>query len=416
MPRQPIHSDRAPAAIGPYSQAVRAGDTVYLSGQIPLDPATGLLVEGDIDAQARRVFDNLSAVCEAAGGVARRRRAPRPLPHRPRPFAAVNAVMAEYFAAPYPGALDDRGGRAAARRAVRGRRDPRPRLTRPTHRVARVAATDRPAFAAVGDAPLSTLAGVGPRVAEKLAARGLLTLQDLWLHLPRAYEDRTVAHADPRAAAGRRGAGRRRASKRSSAASAIGRAARGDRRRLAGARWCCASSTSARSRRRSSRRARACAATARRARARTGWRSCIRVTACVGEARRCARRAPRSGVSGDRRHRPGALRKLIGQALDRLPDADALELLPRGAARGARTCRRCARRCSPCTARRAMPTSPRLLAGTHPAQQRLALEELLAHHLSLRRQRIALQRASRARARRGGRAGASACARRCRSR
>jgi len=68
MSRKIIHTDKAPAAIGPYSQAVRVGDTVYLSGQIPLDPATGLLVEGDISAQARRAFDNLKAVCEAAGG------------------------------------------------------------------------------------------------------------------------------------------------------------------------------------------------------------------------------------------------------------------------------------------------------------------------------------------------------------
>ena len=68
MSRQIIQTDKAPAAIGPYSQAVRAGDTVYLSGQIPLDPGTGLLVEGDITAQARRSFENLKAVCEAAGG------------------------------------------------------------------------------------------------------------------------------------------------------------------------------------------------------------------------------------------------------------------------------------------------------------------------------------------------------------
>jgi len=68
MPRQPIHTAQAPAAIGPYSQAVRAGNTVYCSGQIPLDPATGTLVEGDISNQARRAFDNLRAVCEAAGG------------------------------------------------------------------------------------------------------------------------------------------------------------------------------------------------------------------------------------------------------------------------------------------------------------------------------------------------------------
>jgi len=102
MPRNPVHTDRAPAAIGPYSQAVRAGDTVYLSGQIPLDPASGSLVEGDIATQARRAFDNLKAVCEAAGGS---------LDHVVRvclylvdlgQFGEVNAVMAEYFESPYP--------------------------------------------------------------------------------------------------------------------------------------------------------------------------------------------------------------------------------------------------------------------------------------------------------------------------
>ena len=102
MPRQAIHSDRAPAAIGPYSQAVRAGGTVFLSGQIPLDPATGELVAGDIAVQARRAFDNLKAVCEAAGGsfddVVRLGLYLTDLSQ----FAAVNAVMAEYFSAPYP--------------------------------------------------------------------------------------------------------------------------------------------------------------------------------------------------------------------------------------------------------------------------------------------------------------------------
>ncbi len=102
MPRTAIHSDHAPAAIGPYSQAVRRGDSVYLSGQIALDPNSGLLVEGDIDAQARRAFDNLKAVCEAAGGslddVVRLGLYLTDLGQ----FAAVNAVMADYFEAPYP--------------------------------------------------------------------------------------------------------------------------------------------------------------------------------------------------------------------------------------------------------------------------------------------------------------------------
>ena len=100
--RQAIHTPAAPAAIGPYSQAVRCGDTVYLSGQIPLDPEKMELIGGDIAAQSRRVFDNLKAVCEAAGGS---------LAHVARVgiyltdlsnFAAVNSVMAEYFTAPYP--------------------------------------------------------------------------------------------------------------------------------------------------------------------------------------------------------------------------------------------------------------------------------------------------------------------------
>lgn len=102
MPRTPVTTQDAPAAIGPYSQAVRAGDTVYVSGQIPLDPATGDVVEGDITAQARRAFDNLAAVAAAAGGslddVVRVGLYVTDL----REFAQVNAVMAEYFEAPYP--------------------------------------------------------------------------------------------------------------------------------------------------------------------------------------------------------------------------------------------------------------------------------------------------------------------------
>ena len=102
MPRTAIHSDRAPAAIGPYSQATRTGNLVFFSGQIPLDPVTGELVGGDIAAQTRRAFDNLKAVCEAAGGtmddIARVGLYLTDLSQ----FAAVNAVMGEYFAQPYP--------------------------------------------------------------------------------------------------------------------------------------------------------------------------------------------------------------------------------------------------------------------------------------------------------------------------
>ena len=97
-----IHSNQAPAAIGPYSQAVRIGNLVYTSGQIPLDPATMELVTGDITAEARRVFDNLSAVCAAAGGSLKQVVRVGIYLTDLADFAAVNAVMAEYFEQPYP--------------------------------------------------------------------------------------------------------------------------------------------------------------------------------------------------------------------------------------------------------------------------------------------------------------------------
>ena len=102
MKRIAIHTNAAPSAIGTYSQAIRAGDTVYVSGQIPLDPATGELVDGDITAQITRVFDNLKAVAEGAG---------LSLNHAVKitvfltdlsHFATVNEIMANYFEQPYP--------------------------------------------------------------------------------------------------------------------------------------------------------------------------------------------------------------------------------------------------------------------------------------------------------------------------
>jgi reactive intermediate/imine deaminase len=102
MTRQIIQTDNAPAAIGPYSQAVRVGNTVYFSGQIPLDPSTGNIIEGGIEAQARRAFDNLKAVTEAAGGSLDRIVRLGLFLTDLGQFAAVNAVMQEYFAAPYP--------------------------------------------------------------------------------------------------------------------------------------------------------------------------------------------------------------------------------------------------------------------------------------------------------------------------
>ena len=102
MTRQIIETPHAPGAIGTYSQAVRVGDTVYVSGQIPLDPATGQLVTGDIEAEIRRVFENLKAIVVAAGGsfanVAKVTVFLTDLAH----FAKVNEIMATYFERPYP--------------------------------------------------------------------------------------------------------------------------------------------------------------------------------------------------------------------------------------------------------------------------------------------------------------------------
>jgi reactive intermediate/imine deaminase len=102
MAKQRIHTDQAPEAIGTYSQAVRVGETVYLSGQIPLDPATMELVDGAIENQIRRVFDNLRAVARAAGGdlddVVKLSCFLTDLAD----FPLVSQVMAEYFSEPYP--------------------------------------------------------------------------------------------------------------------------------------------------------------------------------------------------------------------------------------------------------------------------------------------------------------------------
>lgn len=100
--RSIIQTDHAPEAIGPYSQAIKVGDTVYLSGQIPLVPSTMTLVDGDMDAQIRQVFDNLTAVCEAAGGALRNivklNIYLTDLSH----FGLVNELMSEYLDQPYP--------------------------------------------------------------------------------------------------------------------------------------------------------------------------------------------------------------------------------------------------------------------------------------------------------------------------
>ena len=102
MTKQPIHTDAAPQAIGTYSQAIAMNGFVFLSGQIPLDPATMDVVEGDFAARTRRVFENLKAVAEAAGGdlndIVKLTIYLTDLGH----FATVNEIMANYFEEPYP--------------------------------------------------------------------------------------------------------------------------------------------------------------------------------------------------------------------------------------------------------------------------------------------------------------------------
>ena len=102
MSKNAIHSDNAPAAIGTYSQAISTGNLVFLSGQIPLDPATMEIVEGDFEARTRRVFDNLAAVAEAAGGsldqIVKLTIFLTDLDN----FATVNRVMEDYFEKPFP--------------------------------------------------------------------------------------------------------------------------------------------------------------------------------------------------------------------------------------------------------------------------------------------------------------------------
>ena len=102
MSRQTIHTPDAPQAIGPYSQAVRAGDTVYLSGQIPLDPKSMQLVSGEIEDEIRQVFENLKAVAVAAGGSLANAVKVNVFLTDLSHFAKVNEIMASYCSQPYP--------------------------------------------------------------------------------------------------------------------------------------------------------------------------------------------------------------------------------------------------------------------------------------------------------------------------
>ena len=102
MSKKPIHSDNAPGAIGTYSQAIQSGNFVFMSGQIPLVPATMEIVAGDFEARARQVFENLKAVAEAAGGTLDQIVKVTIFLTDLNDFATVNSVMEEYFSEPYP--------------------------------------------------------------------------------------------------------------------------------------------------------------------------------------------------------------------------------------------------------------------------------------------------------------------------
>ena len=102
MPRSTVNASSAPAAIGPYSHAATGDGTLFLSGQTPIDPATGLLTEGDVGAQTRRVFDNLSTVLQAAGGSLDDVVKVNVYLTSMSDFAAMNAVYADVFSKPFP--------------------------------------------------------------------------------------------------------------------------------------------------------------------------------------------------------------------------------------------------------------------------------------------------------------------------
>ena len=102
MSKKPIHTDGAPGAIGTYSQAIQTGDLVFMPGQSPLDPSSMVVVEGDFAARAHRVFQNLRAVADAAGGNLDQAVKLTIFLTDLNDFATVNSVMAEYFTEPYP--------------------------------------------------------------------------------------------------------------------------------------------------------------------------------------------------------------------------------------------------------------------------------------------------------------------------
>ena len=182
--RKIIHTDQAPKAIGTYSQAVRVGDTVYLSGQIPLDPVTMQLVDGDIEQEIRRVFENLKAVVAAAGGTLAQAVKVNVFLTDLANFAKVNEIMAKYFTEPYP-ARAAVAWRSCPGSARRDRVHALPWAEAPLN-----VATPTPPVAP-SSGPITAMRGVGPALAEQLGKLGVTQVQDLLFVLPLRYEDRT---------------------------------------------------------------------------------------------------------------------------------------------------------------------------------------------------------------------------------
>ena len=183
--RRIISTDQAPAAIGTYSQAVQAGDTLYISGQIPLDPATMQVVSEDFEAQAQQVFRNLAAVAEAAGTSLQSAVKLSIFLTDLSQFATVNTVMAQYFAEPYP-------ARAAVEvsalpKGVQVEADAV--LYLGGSMASRISAARTAAL--TPEAPLTAFPGIGEAMAARLAQLGLEVAADLLFHLPNRYEDRT---------------------------------------------------------------------------------------------------------------------------------------------------------------------------------------------------------------------------------
>ena len=181
-----IHSTAAPQAIGPYSQAVKVSNTVYLSGQIPLDPHSTNLVEGNIDVQTRQVFRNLAAVAEAAGGELSDFVKLTVYLVDLSDFASVNAVWKKPLSSPTPPGSASRRPRCPKAHGSKSTPSCALKILEPSGRAIKTVSPQT-----LAERQVQSLRGVGPRVAARLANLSIESVQDLLFHLPLRYQDRT---------------------------------------------------------------------------------------------------------------------------------------------------------------------------------------------------------------------------------